>query len=64
MSQKGDKFTPKDIQNEMMKVMVLQVLREIAAEIRSADFFTIMVDEVTDNANISQLTLCIHWVDK
>ena len=64
MSQKGDKFTPKDIQNEMMKVMVLQVLREIAAEIRSADFFTIMVDEVTDNADISQLTLCIHWVDK
>ena len=34
--------------------MALQVLREIAAEILSADFFTIMVDETIDVANISQ----------
>ena len=27
------------------------------------NFFTIMVDDATDVANISQLTLCIHWVD-
>ena len=47
----------------MMKVMVLQVLREIATEIRSAKVFTIMVDEATNVANISQLTLCIRWVD-
>ena len=47
VKQKGDKYTSKDIQNEMMKVMALQVLWEIAAEIRSTDFFTVMVDEVT-----------------
>ena len=46
-----------------MKVMALQVLREIARENRSADFFTFMVDEATDVANISQLTLCIRWVE-
>ena len=63
MKQNGDKYTSKDIQNEMMKVIALQVLREIAAEICSPDFFTIMVYEATDVATISQLTLCIRWVN-
>ena len=36
-----------------MRVMALQVLREIAAKIRSADFFNIMVDETTNVTNIS-----------
>ena len=40
--------------------MALQALRKIAAEISSADFFTIMVDEATNVANILQLTLCIR----
>ena len=38
LKQKCDKYTSKGIQNEMMKVMVLQVLREVAADFRSADF--------------------------
>ena len=38
-------------------------MREIAAEIRSVDFSTIIVDEAIDVANISQLTLCIRWVN-
>ena len=63
MKQKGDKCTSKDIQNKMIKVMALQILRKVAVEIRNADFFNIMVDEATDVANISQFTLCIRWVD-
>ena len=60
MKQKGDKCTSKDIQNKMIKVMALQVLRKVAVEIRNADFFNIMVDEATDVADISQFTLCIR----
>ena len=63
VKRKGDKYTSEDIQNEMMRVMALQVLREIAAKIRSADFFNIMVDETTNVTNISQLVLCIRWVN-
>ena len=63
MKQKGDKYTSKDIQNEMMKFMTLHILRKTAAKIRSADFFTIMVDEATGVASISQLTSWICWVD-
>ena len=44
----------------MIKAMTLQFLWEIAAEIRSANFFTMMVDEAT---NISLLILCIRWLD-
>ena len=53
-----------DMQNEMLKVMALKILRDIAAEIRSVEFFTIMVDEATDVSNVSQLVLCIRWVDE
>ena len=51
------------MQNEMLKVMALRVLREIAARIRDVDFYCIMVDEATDVSNVSQLVLCIRWVD-
>ena len=63
MKKKGDKYTSPDMQNEMLKVMALRVLREIAARIRDVDFYCIMVDEATDVSNTSQLVLCIRWVD-
>ena len=63
MKRKRDKYTSKDIQNEMMKAAALQVFREIAAEIHIADFYFIMADEAINVANISQLTLCICWVE-
>ena len=46
-----------------MKIMAQQLLQKNAAEIRSADFFNIMGNGVTDVAIISQLKLCICWVD-
>ena len=52
-----------EMQNEMLKVMALKILRDVAAEIRNAEFYTIMVDEATDASNVSQLALCLRWVD-
>lgn len=63
MKPNGDKYTSKDIHNKMMKVLMLQVFQQIAAEICSADFFITMIDKATNVANIAQLTLCISWVD-
>jgi hypothetical protein len=60
---KTDKYTHNVIQNEMMKVMALQVLRDIAKNINAADFYTMMCDEATDVANVSQLVVCLRWVD-
>ena len=52
------------MQNEMMQVMALKILRQIAGNIRDADFFTMMCDEATDVTNTSQLVVCIRWVDQ
>ena len=57
-----DTYTSPEIQNEMMKIMSLKILREIAAEIQSASFFTLMADEATDVRNCSQLVVVIRWV--
>ena len=38
----------------MMKIMALNILREIAANLREADFYSMMCDEATDVANIYQ----------
>ena len=47
----------------MMKVMALKIFREIAYNAREADFYSIMCDEATDVANVSQLVVCLQWVD-
>ena len=45
---KTDKYTSGDIQNEIVKVMALHVLRQIATSLQSAPFFTVMPDGTTD----------------
>ena len=61
---KTDKYVHSTMQNEMMQVMALKILRHIAGNIRDADFFTMMCDEATDVTNTSQLVVCIRWVDE
>ena len=43
--------------------MALEILRDIAANLQNASFFTIMADEATDSANKEELVLCFRWVD-
>ena len=51
------------MQNEMLKVMALQILRDVAANIRNSTFFSIMADETTDKTNREQVVICLRWVD-
>ena len=64
MKQKSDKYTSADIQNEMLKVMALRVLREIAESLQSTSFFTVMADETTDISNVEQVVICLRWVNE
>ncbi len=64
IKQKADKYTCDDMQNEMVKVMALRVLREIAASIQSAPFFTVMVDKTTDVSNMEQVVVCLRRVSE
>ena len=61
---KTDKYTSHDMQNEMVKVMALRVLRKIAGSLQSASFFTVMVDETTDVSNVEQVVVCLRWVSE
>ncbi|XP_076343198.1 zinc finger MYM-type protein 1-like [Tachypleus tridentatus] len=49
--------------NEILEVMALQVLRDVASCIRNGRYFSILADECTDVANKEQLTICIRWID-
>ena len=62
LEKKTDKYVSVDIQNELLKVMGLQVLRDIATSLHSAEFYSIMVDETTDVSNKEQAVLCFRWV--
>lgn len=46
-----------------MKTMAHRVLRWIADPLHNAPFFTVMVDETSDSANIEQVAICLRWVD-
>ena len=62
LEKKTDKYVSADIQNELLKVMGLQVLRDIATSLHSAEFYSIMVDETTDVSNKEQAVLFFRWV--
>ena len=63
LEKKTDKYTSPDIQNEILKTMALQVLRQVIKSMSSSPFLSLMVDETTDISNKEQLVVCICWVD-
>ena len=62
LQKRTDKYTSPEIQNSIIKVMGLQVLRKIASELHSAPFYSIMVDETTDVSNREQVVVCLRSV--
>ena len=62
LKRKTNKYTAPDMQNEMLKVMSLRILRDIASKIKNKTF-TIMVDETTDAGTEEQCVVVIYWVD-
>ena len=62
MDKAQNKFTSPDIQNEMLGIMALHILRDVSSEI-SGKWYTIMVDETTDLSNTEQLICCLRYVD-
>ena len=63
LKKKTCKYTSAEIQNEILKIMALEVLRQVAVNLQGASFYTIMVDETTDISNDEQVVLCLRWVD-
>ena len=60
IERKSSKYTTANMQNEMLTVMSLRVLREITSAVQKALLYTVMVDETTDCSNKKQV---VRWVD-
>ena len=61
MVKRTDKYTSADIQNKILKLMSMNVLRAVDYALRLAQFVSVMLDETTDASNTEQI--CLRWVD-
>ena len=59
---KTGKYTSADMQNELLQVMALRVLRDISGNVHDRPF-TVMVDETTDASTQEQVVIVLRWVD-
>ena len=63
IEKKKEKYTHSDIQNELLKIMALQIMRKIVQKIHSTEFFCLMCDETTDVSNFEQAVVMFRHVD-
>ena len=54
LAQKANKYTSHEVQDEILKEMAHQILRQIATNLQSSPFLTIMADETTDALILSR----------
>ncbi len=64
LQKKTNKYTSHEIQNNLIKVMALSVLRKIAEKLHESPFLTVMIDETTDTTNQEQVTVVIRRIDE
>ena len=55
LSRKTDKYTSGTVVNEIIAVMTLKILQQIAGFVQNGVWYSIMVDEVTDSSNREQV---------
>jgi hypothetical protein len=59
---KNAKYTSKTIQNEFIGIVGGAIRDEILSEVLSAQFYSIIADQVTDIASKEQPSLCLCYV--
>lgn len=63
-SDRHNKWLSHAIESEMLERLAHSMLRQLLDEIRSHEYFALIVDETTDISRIEQLSLCIRHVDE
>ena len=63
LKKRTNNYTSHEIQNELLKIMALNVLRKVSACLHSSSLYSIMADETTDISNREQVTIILRWVD-
>ena len=59
LKRKTSKYTSHEIQNDIIKLMAISVLRNITTSLQTSQFITLMMDETTDISNKEQVTFTI-----
>ena len=59
---KGD-YRSHDIVNELIELMYMQLLRKLLAQIRVAEWYSIIADETRDLSGTEQFAISLRWVD-
>ena len=63
LEKKKEKFTHSEIQNELIEIMAMTVLRRIVKRIQDTDYFSFMSDETTDCSNHEQGAVVLRWIE-
>jgi len=61
-SERKDKYLSPLIQNEIIEACYMVITRQVVARIRTARFFSILVDETIDISTIEQVTICARYL--
>ena len=64
LQKKTNKYTSHEIQNEILKIMAISVLRNISDVLQRSPCLTIMIDETTDISNKEQVVVVFRRVDE
>ena len=62
LKKKMNKYTSPEIQNTILRVMAMRILRDITTCLQSSPFITVMMDETTDVTNKEQATIVFRSV--
>lgn len=62
LKRKTGKCTSPVVQNDLLKVMAMHVMRDIRSCMQQSPFLALMMDETTDISNNEQTTIVIRWV--
>ena len=63
LKRKNEKYTCAEVQNEMLQIMALSMLRDISQNFRNSVYYPTIADETTDVSNREQCVLIIRHVD-
>lgn len=61
---KNASYVSKTIQNELVDMLADDVLDQIVQEVRKAQYYSILADEVADVSNKEQLCICLRYVNQ
>ena len=61
-SPRNARYTSKTVQNELVDVIGECIRNDILAEVKQANFYSIIADEVTDAANKEELSIALRFV--